>query len=165
MKRFIATLLVVLCAGSVWSTDLQPVVVERVIGGDTAAHAFRTNTDTSEAIYLLDWKGIWWAYNVDRPSFDTNASAQKHDTLKVLIQHSPDGLNNWTAYDSTAKIQLLSDGFNLQAEGYARDSIPTMPWIRFVFRVTDSIIFASGSSGTDTLKYTFIPWIFERLND
>lgn len=161
--KMVLPLILLFAFVSAWADDLKPVTLTRVLAfTDTIAHAQVVTIDTSENYKLELWAKTytryWLGYTLDNDS--VFASGAQGDSLTLIIQHSPDGVNNWTFYDSTHKSTLAGDAFFLVTNASIRpDSVATMPYLRFIFSMSDSFIVDS-EQVTNSYNWEFTPWVF-----
>ncbi len=163
--------LLMLCA-SLSANDLGRLSITKTIAAtDTMPSAtVGLVSDTSEK-FRLTTKRSWIGWSVVMPP-GYQPSGDEGDSLSIIIQHSPDGFNNWTFYDSVG-ANVAGDNQNLASDKFVliastttinTDSTPVMPYVRFVFQITDSLVFHVDSFG-NTYTFTFIPYIFPVIVD
>lgn len=168
MKRLLALLLIVCMASYVYANDLTKItIVKDILANDTlgVGSLVSLGSDTTEA-YRLTSKRSWIGWSVVMPPGYEPSGAQG-DSLSIIIQHSPSGTGDWTFYDSVGanvsgdNQNLAADKFVLVAGGTTinTDSTPVMPYVRFVYQITDSLVFHVDSFG-NSYTFTFTPWIF-----
>lgn len=168
MKRLLA-LLFCLCLVSVGnSNDLTKITFTKtILANDTLGVGSLVSlvSDTTES-YRLTSKRSWIGWTVLMPPGYSPTGAQG-DSLSIIIQHSPNGTSDWIFYDSVGanvagdNQNLASDKFVLVANTTTinADSTSLMPYVRFVYQITDSLVFHVDSFG-NTYNFTFTPWIF-----
>lgn len=165
-------LLLMLLCSSVQANDLAKLsMTKTIVATDTTdGTAVGLISDTSIA-FRLTTRRSWIGWSVVMPPGFAPVAAFG-DSLSIIIQHSPDGFTNWIFYDSLGanasgnNQNLASDKFVLVAGTTTinTDSTPIMPYIRFVFQVTDSLHFHVDSFG-NTYTYSFTPYIFPVILD
>ncbi len=174
MKRLSKWLLpLLLLSVTGYANDLGKLtIVKTILANDTlgVGSLVSLGSDTSEA-FRLTTKRSWIGWSVVMPPGYEPTGAQG-DSLSIVIQGSPNGFTKWQFYDSVGanvsgdNQNLASDKFVLVANTTTinADSIATMPFIRFVFQITDSLHFHVDSFG-NTYTFSFTPYIFPVVVD
>lgn len=168
MKRLLTLIFCLSLVAVGYSNDLRKITITKtILANDTlgVGSVVSLVSDTTQT-YRLTSKRSWIGWTVLMPPGYEPSGAQG-DSLSIVIQHSPNGTSDWTFYDSVG-ANVSGDNQNLAADKFVlvattttinTDSTAVMPYIRFVYQITDSLVFHVDSFG-NTYDFTFTPWIF-----
>lgn len=151
MKRILLTLGILCLPAFGFTADFQTLTLSRTFtAADNSAHAQHLLLDTTESFYLwTDFPRVtrfWVGFFVDNDT--TMPSGAQGDSLTIIIQHSPNGSDNWTFLDSTGKATLAGDALiNPVTTSIKSDSVFVMPYIRLIASYSDSVISLAGNDG------------------
>lgn len=163
--KMVLQLIVLFAFASAWANDLGKLTLTRTMAfTDTTAHA-QVATAGTTSVYRTNIRGMsftrWWL-GYDLVVDTTWASGAQGDSFTLIIQHSPDGFNNWTHYDSTHLATLGGNAFTLVINSSIKpDSVPTMDFYRIIMSVVDSLIIDSAIiSDSGSYRWIFTPYVF-----
>ncbi len=168
--KMVLPLILLFAFASTWANDLGLLQLSRTMAyTDTVAHAQVVTAGTTGVYRLNDPVSAytrWWiGYRLEADT--TWAAGAQGDSLTLVVQHSPDGVNNWTHYDSTHLATLAGNAYTFVTNSSIKtDSVATMSHIRIIMTVVDSLILDSTIIGDGgTYRWNFRPYLFPAVGN